>query len=61
MTQNPHCVADYIQYDDNTPFQPLQLQYDINDLVKTYPMYGEITVIVRYWLRYKQGNKRVTL
>ena len=33
MTQHPTLVAEYIQYDDVHPFQPLQLQCTVNDLV----------------------------
>ena len=61
MTQHPNIVAEYIQYDDATPFQPLQLQCTINDLETAELMNGKLTEIVCYWIRYEQGGNPVIL
>ena len=61
MTQHPTVVAKYIQYDDANHFQPLQLQCSINDIVQAEIMNGKRTAIVRYWLCYDQGSKKVVL
>ena len=53
MTHHTHIVAEYVQFDDATPFQPLQLQYVVNELVNTEPMHGELITV----LRYKEGDK----
>jgi len=61
MSKFPHIVAEYIQYDDVKPFEPLQLHCAVNDLVKTESMHGKLTAIVRYWLRHKRDGKPVIL
>ena len=35
MTQHPEIVAEYIQFDDTRPFEPLHLHYAVKDLAKT--------------------------
>ena len=57
ITDHPHLVAEYIQYDDANPFQPLQLACAVKDLKNTESMHGKLTAIVRYWMRYKVENK----
>ena len=61
ITTQPHLVAEYIQFDDSRPFEPLQLHCAVEDLSKTESMHGKLTAIVRYWMRYKQNGKRVIL
>lgn len=61
MTQYPDIVAEYLQYDDETPFEPLQLQVAIKDVEKAESKHGKLTAIVRYHLRYKQGNNKCFL
>ena len=61
MTAHPHIVAEYIQFDDETPFQPMQLQCAVNTSDAAAPMYGKLTAIVRYWLRYKHDDSPVIL
>ena len=47
MTTHPLIVAEYIQYDDSKPFQPLQLQCAVNSLNATESMHGKITAVLR--------------
>ena len=61
ITNYHHLVAEYIQYDDATPFQPLQLACAVHDLDIVEYMHDKLTAIVRYWLRYAVNGKRVTL
>ena len=61
MTSHPHLVAEYIQFDDTNPFEPLRLHCAVEDLSKTESMHGKLTAIVRYWLRYKNGGRNVIL
>ena len=61
IIQHPNIVAEYSQYYDAAPFQPLQLQCTVNNLDKIELMYGRLTAIVRYWIRYYQGGKPVVL
>ena len=61
MTAYPHLVAEYIQYDDAAPFEPLQLACAVKDYETVSSMYGTLTAIVRYWMRYKVDNKLITL
>ena len=61
MTAHPHLVAEYIQYDDTTPFQPIQLACAVRDLEKVESMHGKLTEIVRYWLRYQVNDKYTIL
>ena len=48
ITRHPYIVAEYIQYDDSNPFNPIQLQCAVNDLDKTTEEHGKLTAIVRY-------------
>ena len=57
MTTYPHIVAEYIQYDDIKPFEPLQLHCAINDLEKMESLHGKLTAVVRYRLRHTQNGK----
>ena len=61
MTSHSHLVAEYIQFDDAHPFEPLRLHCAVADLAKTESMHGKLTAIVRYWLRYKNDGKHVIL
>ena len=61
INQHPNIVAQYIQYDNTTPFQPLQFQCAVNDLEKTESTHVKSAAIVCYWVRYDQGGKLVVL
>ena len=52
MTKHPSLVAEFIQYDDADPFDPLTFQCAVVDLVKTENDHGNLTDIVRYWTTY---------
>ena len=58
---NPHLVAEYIQFNDSRPFELLQLQCVVEDLVKTESMYGKLTLILQYWLHYEHYDKHAVL
>ena len=49
MTTYPEIVAEYIQYDDNNPFEPIQLSCAVQDLNTVQAEHGKLTVIVHYW------------
>ena len=53
MTTYPEIVAEYIQFDDSDPFQPLQLECAVSDLSAVEDNHGKLTAIVRYWTQYK--------
>ena len=53
MTRHPQLVAEYIQFDDIWPFEPLQVYCAVENLVKTESLHGKLTAIVRYYLQYK--------
>ena len=61
MTEHPHLVTEYIQYDDTTPFQPLQLACAVRDLEKAESMHGKLAAIICYWLQYQVNDKHITL
>ena len=61
VTQNPELVAEYIQFDDAYPFDPIQVHCAVEYLATIKSMYSRLTVIVRYWLRYKQDGRCVLL
>ena len=48
MNTPPHLAAEYIQYNDSKPFQPLQLQCAVDLLEVTVLMHGKLTTVVRY-------------
>ena len=56
MTTYPEIVAEYNQYDDNNPFEPIQLSCAVQDLNTVQSEHGKLTVIVRYWTQYKVGD-----
>ena len=60
ITTHPHRVAEHIQYDEASPFQPPQLACAVKDLESTEYMYGKITSIFRYGLHYQVKNKYIT-
>ena len=49
MTTYPEIVAEYIQYVDNKPFEPIQLSCAVQDLDTVQAEHGKLTAIVRYW------------
>jgi len=61
MTKYPHLVAEYIQFDDSRPFEPLKLHCAVEDLVATETLHGKLTSIVRYWIRYSKNGKKEIL
>ena len=56
MTTYPEIVAEYIQYNDDKPFEPIQLSCAVQDLDTVQAEHGKLTAIVRYWTRYKIGD-----
>ena len=56
MTAYPEIVAEYIQYDDNNPFEPIQLSCAVQDLNTVQADRGKLTAIVRYWNQYKVSD-----
>ena len=56
MTTYPEIVAEYIQYDDNNPFEPIQLSCTVQDLNTVQAEHQTLTAIVRYWTQYKVGD-----
>ena len=56
ITNHPSVVAEYIQYDDSDPFDPIQLQCAVNDLDKVTEEHGKLTAIVRYRTPYTDTN-----
>ena len=48
MTTDPHLVAEYIEQNDRTPFQHLQLQCAVNYFSNTESIHSKLTVISRY-------------
>ena len=61
MTNHPTIVVEYTQYSDTNSFQPLELQCAVNNLVKTESIHSKLITIVRYWIKYKQGDARAVL
>ena len=61
MSKYPHLVAEYIQFDDSRPFEPLKLHCAVEDLVATESLHGKLTSIVRYWIRYSTKGKQELL
>ena len=48
MTKHPSLVAEFIQYDNVEPFDPIILQCAVTDLVKAENDHGKLTDIFRY-------------
>ena len=48
MTAHPNLVAEYIQYDDSNPFQPLQLSCAVRNLEIAESVHDKLTAIDRY-------------
>ena len=61
MIVYPYLVAEYIQYEDITPFQPLQLACTIRDLEAAESIHGKLTAVVHYWLVYQLDNEYIIL
>ena len=59
MSKYPSIVAEYIQYDDAEPFEPIKLAVALQNLDGCDSMKSKLTAIVRYWTPYMdQNNKR---
>ena len=56
ITTYPECVAEYIQYDDADPFEPIKLSCAIEDLSAVEALHGKLTAIVRYHTRYVNAD-----
>jgi len=61
MTTYPHIVAEYTQYDDSNPFDPIRLSVALQDLAGCDALKSKLTVIVRYWTPYfdNMGNQQI--
>jgi len=57
MTKHPHTVAEYIQYDDDEPFEPIKLSCAVDDLKTIEAEHGKLTAIVRYWTKYTLNGR----
>ena len=53
ITNHPEIVAEYIQYDDVEPFDPIQLQCAVTESTDTPAEQGKLTAIVRYYTPYQ--------
>ena len=56
ITQHPHLVAEYIQYDDSHPFEPIQLQCAVDDDATNLADQSKLTAIVRYHTPYTNAQ-----
>lgn len=56
MTKYPSIVAEYTQYDDNTPFEPIRLSVALQGLDGCDIMKNKLTAVVRYWTPYLDKN-----
>ena len=62
ITHYPDTVAEYIQYDDKEPFEPIRLECAVQDAAKIESEHGKLTAIVRYFTPYRsKDNKPVIL
>ena len=61
ITKYPALVAEYIQYDDASPFEPIRLAVALKDLDGCEITKNKLTAIVRYWTPYldTDGNRLV--
>lgn len=61
MTTYPHIVAEYTQYDDSNPFDPIRLSVALQDLAGCDALKSKLTAIVRYWTPYfdNEGNQQI--
>ena len=48
ITKYPNLVAEYILYDDSTPFDQIKISYAVPDYNMIESQYGNIATIVRY-------------
>ena len=56
-TTYPYIVKNYIQFDDKDKFEPLGLNYAVNDVKNVEHNVGKVTAIVTYYTRYTSVNK----
>ena len=61
MTTYLELVAEYIQFDNQHPFEPLQLHCAVEDLAVMESIHGNLKAIVLYWLWYGMTGKKVLL
>ena len=61
ITQHPHLVAEYIQYDDSHPFEPIQLQCAVDDNATDLADQNKLTAIVRYHTPYTDAEGKPVL
>ena len=48
ITTHPKIVSHYIQYKDENPFEPIQLNFAVEDYKKMKDTYGELIFLVVY-------------
>ena len=56
ITQHPSIVAEYIQFDDANPFDPIRLECAIPQLALEDKKQGCLTAIVRYYTKYSNAD-----
>ena len=61
ITKYPAIVAEYTQYDDASPFEPIRLAVALKDLDGCEITKNKLTAVVRYWTPYldTDGNRLV--
>lgn len=58
ITKFPSIVAEYTQYDDANPFEPIKLAVALQGLDGADSMKNKLTAVVRYWTPYKDKDGR---
>ena len=61
MTTYPETVAEYIQYNDKEPFEPIRLECAVQDLERVENEQGKLTAIVRYLTPYTDTENKPIL
>ena len=63
ITAHPEIVSRYIQYDDENPFEPIQLNCAVEDYENMKDTYGNIKSLVVYNTNYFHPNstKRIQI
>lgn len=56
ITNYPHTVAEYTQYDDSEPFEPIRLECAVQAVKKIEEEHGKLTAIVRYFTPYTYAD-----
>ena len=61
ITKHPHTVAEYIQYDDNEPFEPIHLECAVENSEAIEKERGKLTAVVRYHTPYTEEDGKPVL